>query len=140
MASDAAHCEKVFDCTQCGDCCQGFGGTYLSENDIQSICELISVDREEFIAEYCTRSGSRLVLRQRSDGYCIFWDKLCTIHTVKPAMCRRWPFLRSVLVDEINWQSMASMCPGIRTEVAMDNVRACIAAYNKAESDNPAKS
>ena len=140
MASDPATCQRVFDCTQCGDCCRGFGGTYLSEADIESISELVELNREEFIAQYCTRSGSRLLLRQRPDGYCIFWDKLCTIHAVKPRMCRRWPFLKSVLVDEINWRSMASMCPGIRTDAAMDQVRSCIEACIEAEREYSPKS
>ena len=140
MASDTDQCEQVFNCTQCGDCCRGFGGTYLAEEDIQAICKLKAIDRREFVTEYCSRSGSRLVLRQRSDGYCIFWDQLCTIHAVKPRMCRRWPYLKSVLVDEINWRSMASMCPGIRTDVAMDQVRSCIETYSQAESGRSQKS
>jgi Fe-S-cluster containining protein len=131
MASD--NCEQVFDCTLCGDCCRGFGGTYLLESDIASISEHVSVAPDQFVRNYCTPSGSRLVLRQREDGYCIFWDKVCTIHSVKPRMCRRWPFLKSVLVDEINWRSMGSMCPGIRTDVSMDKVRACIESSVAAE-------
>lgn len=139
MASDSGPCEQVFDCTRCGDCCRGFGGTYLSESDVSSICEHVSVDRDTFIKEYCSRSGSRLVLRQRPDGYCIFWDRLCTIHPIKPRMCRQWPFLRSVLVDEINWRSMASMCPGIRAGADMDQVRACIEDCTQTEPDPPPK-
>ena len=139
MASDAGTCEQVFDCTQCGDCCQGFGGTYISESDIAAICDYVSVDREKFISRFCTGSGSRLVLRQRQDGYCIFWDKLCTIHPVKPHMCRQWPFLKSVLVDEINWRSMGSMCPGIRTEADMDQVRSCIEGCLQTRPEPPPK-
>jgi Fe-S-cluster containining protein len=62
-------------------------------------------------------SGHRLLLAQRKDGYCIFWDQLCTIHPVKPLMCRKWPFLESILVDPANWLIMADSCPGIKTEV-----------------------
>jgi len=51
------------------------------------------------------------------DMYCIFWDGLCTIHSVKPRMCKTWPFIESILVDTINWSIMASLCPGIRTDV-----------------------
>ena len=137
MASEPDQCRQVFDCTLCGDCCRGFGGTYLSEFDIASISEHVSVDPAKFVNDFCTTSGSRLLLRQRPDGYCIFWDKLCTIHAVKPRMCRQWPFLKSVLVDGINWRSMASMCPGIRTEVSMDRVRACIRAAISAEPESP---
>ena len=128
MASNPNNCEQIFDCTLCGDCCRGFGGTYLSDSDIESIAEFVSVTPEQFISDYCAKSGGRLLLRQRQDGYCIFWDTVCTIHAVKPRMCRQWPYLKSVLVDDINWRSMASMCPGIRTDVSMDKVRFCIEA------------
>ena len=70
------------------------------------------------MAKYCQLSGQKPVLAQRSDGYCIFWDKLCTIHPVKPLMCKRWPFLKSLLVDATNWQIMADACPGIQSDVA----------------------
>jgi Fe-S-cluster containining protein len=133
MASDTHNCEQIFACTRCGDCCRGYGGTYLSAADIVSIADYLSVDTDIFVSDFCTPSGSRLLLRQRPDGYCIFWDKLCTIHAVKPRMCRQWPYLKSVLVDDINWHSMASMCPGIRTDAPMDQVRACIEAFIASE-------
>lgn len=63
---------------------------------------------------YCQPSGSRLVLAQAENGFCVFWDGLCTIHEVKPRMCRRWPYIPSVLVDPANWETMARSCPGIR--------------------------
>ena len=59
-------------------------------------------------------------------GYCIFWDKLCTIHPVKPLMCRQWPFLKSVLVDSKNWQIMAGACPGIHPNVPVRTLEKCI--------------
>lgn len=129
MASDPHGTDDVFECTGCGQCCRGFGGTYLGEVDVSAIADYLSIAPRRLIEDYCTHSGGRPVLGQRSDGYCIFWNQVCTIHPVKPAMCRRWPFLRSVLADEINWRLMASMCPGIKTEVNMDQVRARIEAY-----------
>jgi len=41
-------------------------------------------------------------------------------------MCRLWPFIESVLVDIDNWQIMAGMCPGIRSDVPDKSVRECI--------------
>ena len=136
MASDTAAHERVFRCTRCGDCCRGFGGTYLAGDDILNISRHISVAPDRFVADFCERSGSRLVLRQRPDGYCVFWDGLCGIHPVKPRMCRQWPFIRSVLVDEVNWRSMASMCPGIRTAADMHTVRCCVEASITEERHN----
>ena len=113
MPSDCIGPQALFECRRCGDCCKGFGGTYLTDEDIEAISRYIGVHPEKLIARYCSRSGSKLVLSQRLDGYCIFWDKLCTIHPVKPRMCRKWPFIESILVDADNWLIMADSCPGI---------------------------
>ena len=64
MASNPNNCEQIFDCTLCGDCCRGFGGTYLSDSDIESIAEFVSVTPEQFISDYCAKSGGRLPLRE----------------------------------------------------------------------------
>ena len=126
MCSDCIESGELFECRMCGDCCLGYGGTYLSEADIEAISRFIGSDPERFVARYCRLSGTKRVLAQRSDGYCIFWDKTCTIHAVKPNMCRAWPFIESVLVDTINWRSMASMCPGIRTDASDQDICRCV--------------
>jgi hypothetical protein len=37
-------------------------------------------------------------------------------------MCRKWPFLESILVDPANWLIMADSCPGIQTDVAVETL------------------
>lgn len=118
MPSDAQISEIFFVCRKCGDCCRGYGGTYLTQDDITAIADYIKVDPSRFVSEYCELSGGKPLLGQREDGYCIFWKELCTIHPVKPRMCRTWPFIQSVLTDINNWQAMADSCPGIRTDIA----------------------
>ena len=123
MPSDCIESEDLFECRRCGDCCKGFGGTYLTAEDIDAIAHYIGSDPGEFVDRYCSLSGTKPVLAQRSDGYCIFWDKICKIHPVKPLMCRKWPFIESILVDAENWLIMAGSCPGIHTDVPVDRVR-----------------
>lgn len=115
---------EVFACRMCGDCCRGYGGTYVTEEDIAAISEYIGQAPEAFVENYCQLSGNRPVLAQGESGHCLFWDRLCTIHPVKPAMCRAWPYIESVLVDIGNWHSMATCCPGMRTNTSNDAVRA----------------
>lgn len=122
MTSD----DRLFECTQCGDCCKGFGGTYLTDADVEAIAKFIGVPIDTVVESYSTRSGGRLVLAQRPDGYCIFWDGNCTIHPVKPKMCRQWPFIQSLLVDIANWRMMASVCPGMRNDLDDDSLAAGI--------------
>jgi hypothetical protein len=114
--------DAFFKCRQCGACCQGYGGTYLADHDIKLISHFIDSNPKRFVDEFCSLSGNRPVLAQREDGYCIFWDQLCTIHPVKPLMCRKWPFLESILVDVNNWQIMSDLCPGIQTDIAVDTL------------------
>ncbi len=120
MPSDSLHSDAQFKCRKCGACCKGYGGTYLTDSDIEGISRYIDSDPKKFIDQYCSLSGNRPVLAQREDGYCIFWDQLCTIHPVKPLMCRKWPFLESILIDSTNWLTMADSCPGIQTDVDID--------------------
>jgi len=103
----------IFQCDQCGDCCRGYGGTFVSPKDIEKISAHIHVDAKSFVAEYCDMSGTRPVIRQNSDGYCVFFKEVCSIHPVKPDMCRKWPFIENVLIDVNNWRSMARSCPGM---------------------------
>jgi Fe-S-cluster containining protein len=123
MPFDKIDGNELFECRLCGDCCKGYGGTFVSRQDIEAISRYIGIDARQFVAEYCQLSGKKPVLAQRSDGYCIFWDKLCTIHPVKPQMCKRWPFLKSLLADSANWQIMADSCPGIQPDVAVHTLK-----------------
>jgi hypothetical protein len=122
MLSDTLHSDALFKCRKCGACCKGYGGTYLTDSDIESISRYIDSDPKKFVDQWCNLSGNRPVLAQREDGYCIFWDQLCTIHPVKPLMCRKWPFLESILTDSTNWLIMADSCPGIQTNIASDTL------------------
>jgi len=118
---------EIFHCKKCGDCCYGYGGTFLSEKDIKAIAKYSGTDVKSFLAKYCEFSGTKPILAQDKNGYCIFWDELCTIHPVKPDMCKAWPFIKSVLVDAGNWRIMSSMCPGIDADVPDSVVKKCVA-------------
>jgi len=126
MTSDASDLSVVFQCKKCGECCKGYGGTYVTPQDIKAIAGYLNVDSEHFTETYCQMSGKKPLLAQGENEYCIFWDEFCTIHPVKPRMCRAWPFIKPVLVDISNWEIMAGSCPGIRTDVPDDVIRACV--------------
>jgi Fe-S-cluster containining protein len=64
---------------------------------------------------------------------CIFWDHGCAIHPVKPRLCRRWPFIESVVTDPLNWTIMAGFCPGMRIDIPLPRIRACIEKVLKSE-------
>ncbi|MDO9112074.1 MAG: YkgJ family cysteine cluster protein [Desulfatirhabdiaceae bacterium] len=127
MSCDPLTPREIFNCQQCGDCCKGFGGTYVSAEDVQAIAAYIQIDPQIFPEKFCQLSGDKSVLAQAENGYCVFWkDKICTIHPVKPRMCKDWPFISNVLKDPQNWHIMAGFCPGIRTDVTPSEIVACV--------------
>ena len=117
---------RIFECKHCGDCCKGYGGTFVTPEDIAAIARFIAADPNTFVERYCQISGRKPVLAQRADGYCIFWEGLCAIHPVKPRMCRAWPFIESLQVDIRNWQIMADTCPGMRADLPDEVVARCV--------------
>lgn len=131
--------ETIFECRQCGDCCRGYGGTFVTQRDIDAISSFLGEDPGSFVTNYCRISGERPLLSQKEDGYCIFWDRICTIHPVKPKMCRRWPFIESVLIDVANWRIMASMCPGIWAEAPGSRIKECVRNAFRDESIDSGK-
>lgn len=137
MPSHDTTADDLFHCTLCGECCRGFGGTYVSRQDIAAIAAFLATDPSDLIARCCQTSGGRYLLAQRADGYCLFWDRVCRIHPVKPRMCRRWPFIESVVADASNWKIMAAVCPGMRTDVALERVRDCVKRVLASEAPEP---
>ncbi len=115
--------ETIFTCNKCGDCCKGYGGTFVTPEDIRAIADFIQADPDHFVNDYCRMSGDRPLLRQGSGGYCVFWDTQCTIHPVKPRMCRAWPYIPGVLRDPANWRGMASVCPGMDPEAPDETIK-----------------
>jgi len=124
--SDAISPNDIFKCQKCGECCRGYGGTFVADKDIQRISRYLNVDSSRFVAEFCQISGGKPVLAQADNGYCIFWDRLCAVHPVKPQMCKKWPFIESILVDVNNWHIMAAFCSGIRTDVPGRLIKECV--------------
>ena len=129
MTSDTVGRGDLFACRRCGECCKGYGGTYITENEIDNICRYLGLEGNTFIERYCQMSGDRPVIAQGPNGYCIFWDKLCIIHAVKPRMCRNWPFIEGILVDPKNWQAMAASCPGMQAGANDDQIQKCVSEF-----------
>lgn len=116
----------LFSCRNCGHCCKGFGGTFVSEADVQAIAAHVGDTPGKVFRKYCRSSGGRWILGQKPDGYCVFYDAGCRIHPVKPRMCKAWPFIEGVLRDIGNWRIMAASCPGMKADAPEAVIRACV--------------
>lgn len=125
----------IFNCKNCGACCRGFGGTYVTRENIEAIAGFFGTNPDRVLEKYCQTSGRKTVIAQKPDGYCVFWDGNCTIHPVKPRMCRAWPFIEGVLRAPENWRIMADSCPGITPDVSEPALVACV-RYELARLDS----
>lgn len=126
MQYDSPKPEDLFECRRCGECCRGYGGTYLDTSDIERIARYTGICREKLIEQYCQVSAGKLILHQKKNGFCIFWEGLCTIHPVKPRMCMAWPFIENLLHEPSNWDVMAEACPGMQTGFDKEDVVRCV--------------
>ncbi len=123
MIFDTDQTETIFECIQCGECCKGYGGTFVNEEDIRNIADFLKIAPKDVLSGYCSESGGKPLLAVADNGYCVFWDKICTIHPVKPYMCRAWPYLKSIFKDITNWQAMASCCPGMKKDASPESIQ-----------------
>ena len=104
----------LFECTQCGTCCRGEGGIYLSREEINRISIFLNFSQQRFLEKFCLKKNGKTYIHTREDGYCHFSQKgRCSIHEVKPSPCRQWPFFPPMLIDQINWETARNSCPAL---------------------------
>ncbi len=103
----------------CSYCCSTEPGyVFLSEKDLERLCECFGLERDEFIATYCRLVDygeySLVSLTERKNYDCIFLTKDgCSVYEARPLQCRTYPFWKSVLASRENWESEAKWCRGI---------------------------
>ena len=106
--------EHSFDCKLCGHCCEGRGGIVVSNADLTRLCEFLRMNAEDFESRWGTRRGKKLFLRSEKNA-CVFFrtGKGCSVHAVKPDICRAWPYFRGNLIDSESYALAKEFCPGI---------------------------
>lgn len=118
-----SHDNIIFECRQCGACCIGSGGNYVTEKDILAIADFLKISEEKMRRDFCEEFSQGTVLAISREGACVFQkENICSIHPVKPRMCREWPFIPAVLREPDNWQLMADACPGINPNAPREKV------------------
>ncbi len=106
----------VFDCQMCGQCCEGEGGIILSPKDLTRLHEGMNLDRQAFLDAYGVFRNGKWQVRTGEDGCCIFFraGQGCSVHAIKPDVCRAWPFFRGNMADSESLHLAKEFCPGIR--------------------------
>ncbi len=91
----------LFHCRMCGNCCR-FKIVPLTESDIE---RLEAAGHRDF---YLERGELRM---KRANGKCVFLaDDRCTVHKVRPNVCRDFPFFKKF---GIGYAQKASFCPAM---------------------------
>ena len=66
MSSEPLAASDLFQCKKCGDCCKGYGGTFVTPEDILAISDYIRTNPERFVNDYC-HDVNDLVLEQKNE-------------------------------------------------------------------------
>lgn len=106
----------VFSCRQCGECCRGERGILVTPTEREAMAAHLGLAPEDFAPRYLieTALGHQLATRH---GVCIFQDgNLCQVHSVKPRICREWPFLPALLTHADEFEAAKEACPGIEAD------------------------
>jgi Fe-S-cluster containining protein len=106
----------IFDCQQCGYCCQGETTVSLDEDDQKRMVAYLGMSREEVRRKYWRQTGNTIQMKT-IDGHCIFYDNGCTIHEGKPWRCTQWPLHPSMLDGRENYEIIKESCPGINRDL-----------------------
>lgn len=107
-----------FKCTGCGGCCTGGpGAVWLTDEDIARLSSFLDLSREEFLKKYTHTNYGKLSLKEvKSQNYdCIFLEgkKRCTVYEARPEQCRKFPWWKSCLTSEKDWEETRGYCEGI---------------------------
>ena len=104
-----------FECQPgCTKCCRQKGFVYLTQSDLARIATFLGMTAAEFERRFVYRTKRQLRLRIPRQVQCHFLlDGGCSIHSVKPAQCRIFPFWPELVESRREWRKTARYCPGM---------------------------
>jgi Fe-S-cluster containining protein len=108
-----------FECTRCSRCCRHTPGyVFLSPLDLEALCGVLGLGRDELLSRYCREVSlgiaTRVSLKEKPNMDCVFWEgKGCSVYEARPLQCRSFPFWASALSSRAEWEETAAHCPGI---------------------------
>lgn len=103
-----------FECQRCGRCCRGEPGVvWVNKREIEGIASFLGITREVFARNYLRTINGCFSLLEYGNGDCIMYDNGCKIYNVRPCQCRSFPFWKSNLESQSEWEKLNKTCPGI---------------------------
>lgn len=117
--------KDAYECLCCGECCHGQGGIRITEEEAQLQAVYLGIRPEKYLDKYTILRNGNREIGIREDGACHFLkDKICSIHPVKPAICRLWPWLPGALAEEVGFIGLKGGCAGIDPEATWEEFKA----------------
>ena len=88
--------KEFFECRQCGNCCRSDSMIPLTLDDIYRIADFLDLSADEFFEQYGREmviggSTTPMAYLARDNGCLFLQDNLCSIHFVKPLLCKYMP-------------------------------------------------
>lgn len=114
-----AEVSDIFNCKRCGYCCHGETTVSLNTDDQERMVTALNRSKEEVFEKYLRVTGN-VVQMQTTDGHCVFYDEGCSVHKGRPWRCAQWPLHPSILADQMNFNTIAESCPGIKQEIGYE--------------------
>jgi Fe-S-cluster containining protein len=99
------------DCRTCANCCK-IRQPALSRHEAQRIATHLGMTLQDLVAQYLTSDADVGKYTTQQCPCPFLEDNLCTIYTVRPAVCKNYPHLHRNLRSRL-WQLLdnASVCP-----------------------------
>jgi uncharacterized protein len=99
----------------CTKCCDTHGFVYITPDDLVRIAAYLGMTASDFEAKYVFRTRHLLRLRKPRRSQCHFLTESgCSVHAVKPAQCRLYPFWPELVAYRDIWEYEGTRrCPGI---------------------------
>lgn len=106
-----------FACRRSGNCCaRPDGEVRPTSAEVRAIAAHLGLAEEAFARHYLTPGRERL--KDGLGGRCVFLiegrETSCSIHPVRPARCRSWPFWPELRDDPEALRAALRLCPGIQ--------------------------
>ncbi|MFQ9491698.1 MAG: YkgJ family cysteine cluster protein [Bilophila wadsworthia] len=77
----------------CGQCCEGEGGIVLSPKDLKRLYEGLNLEnRLSLMLMAFSGTGNGKCGRAKTAIVFFPGGQSCTVHAIKPDVCRAWPF------------------------------------------------
>ena len=93
------------------------GAVFLTEEDFEAIRIHLNIEAIKLLSTYCRglekAEGLVVALKEKANFDCIFWDKGCTIYSVRPLQCRTFPYWPFLVESFSDWENEKYRCKGI---------------------------